>query len=93
MQPSAAGLSRRKIGVLSFCYFQRSGVHKTGPRNLCSKIRLGEVRLGASKALSARASDTKCVMGQKIGSSTSVKKNIVLWMSVSLVVEAARVAL
>jgi hypothetical protein len=45
---------------------------------LYSKTCIGEVRLGASKVLSARARDTRYIIGQKIGLSTSVKKNIVL---------------
>jgi hypothetical protein len=58
--------------------FQYNGVHATGPHTLCLKTRSALVRLGASKAPSAMAKETRWVIGQKIGSSTSVKKNIVL---------------
>lgn len=63
-----------KYWCLENSLFQCSSVQLTGPRILCSKTRLGVVRLGASNASSASARDTKCVMAQKIGSSTSEKK-------------------
>ncbi|ESZ90570.1 hypothetical protein SBOR_9038 [Sclerotinia borealis F-4128] len=81
---SASPLSPLKPeAIRAMLGLRRSGVHKTEPQTSCSKICLGVVRLGTSNAPSTGARETKCVMEQNIGSSTSVEKNIVLQVSVS----------
>ena len=71
-------LNRRKTGRSSHFFFQRIGVHLTGPLFFTRKTRSAVVRLAASIATLCTARHTMTVMMQKMSRLVVVKKKIVL---------------